>query len=80
MEIAKVFWFGRSQAVRLPKDYRFEADEVRISRHGTSVILDPIANDWAWLADIDSAVDEDFEQAANEEPADQKRPALKLIG
>ena len=34
METAKVFWSGRSQAVRLPKAYRFESDEVRIRRHG----------------------------------------------
>jgi antitoxin VapB len=49
MVIAKVFWSGRSQAVRLPKEYRFETDKVRIRRHGRAVILEPIADDWAWL-------------------------------
>ena len=34
METAKVFWSGRSQAVRLPKTFRFESEEVRIRRHG----------------------------------------------
>ena len=39
---AKVFWTGRSQAVRLPKDYRFDGDEVAIRRDGDAVVLEPI--------------------------------------
>jgi antitoxin VapB len=39
---AKVFWTGRSQAVRLPKDYRFQGDEVAIRREGDAVVLEPI--------------------------------------
>lgn len=39
---AKVFWTGRSQAVRLPKDYRFEGHEVAIRRDGDAVVLEPI--------------------------------------
>ena len=38
---AKLFWNGRSQAVRLPKEFRFEGDEVSIRRDGESVILEP---------------------------------------
>lgn len=38
---AKVFWTGRSQAVRLPKEFRFEDSSVRIRRHGRLVILEP---------------------------------------
>lgn len=45
METARVFWSGRSQAVRLPKAFRFESEEVRIRRHGASVILEPVAQD-----------------------------------
>ncbi len=40
---AKLFWNGRSQAVRLPKAFRFEGDEVEIRREGTAVILEPVA-------------------------------------
>ena len=40
--IAKLFTHGRSQAVRLPKEFRFEGKEVRISRIGDRVILEPI--------------------------------------
>ncbi|MGH8953059.1 MAG: antitoxin [Acidimicrobiia bacterium] len=39
---AKVFWNGRSQAVRLPKDFRFEGKEVLIRREGEAVVLEPI--------------------------------------
>ena len=45
MATAKLFWSGRSQAVRLPKDFRIEGSEVRIRRRGTAVILEPIAHD-----------------------------------
>lgn len=40
---AKVFWTGRSQAVRLPKEFRFSAREVAIHRDGERVILEPVA-------------------------------------
>lgn len=38
---AKVFWTGRSQAVRLPKEFRFESDTVLVRREGDAVILEP---------------------------------------
>lgn len=52
---AKLFWNGRSQAVRLPLEFRFEGDEVEIRREGDSVILEPVARRgwpedyWAWV-------------------------------
>lgn len=46
MDTAKFFWSGRSQAVHLPKDYRFESAQVRIRRRGRTLILEPIAQDW----------------------------------
>ena len=39
---AKLFMHGRSQAVRLPKEFRFEGTEVRVSRDGDKVILEPV--------------------------------------
>lgn len=39
---AKVFWTGRSQAVRLPKPFRFTTDEVLARRDGERIILEPI--------------------------------------
>jgi virulence-associated protein VagC len=40
---AKLFWNGRSQAVRLPKEFRFEGTEVEIRKQGDAVILEPVA-------------------------------------
>lgn len=79
MDTAKIFWSGRSQAVRLPKDFRFDTDEVRIRRHGSAVILEPIAQDWAWLDDVIGPVGEDFESAAAEQVPQQERPELDLF-
>ncbi|MGH9560906.1 MAG: antitoxin [Terracidiphilus sp.] len=38
---AKLFWNGRSQAVRLPKEFRFAGDRVRVKRMGKGVLLEP---------------------------------------
>jgi antitoxin VapB len=76
METAKLFWTGRSQAVRLPKEFRFNGKEVHIRRHGSAVILEPVENDWRWLDAIAGALDDDFVQAVNEQPDQQERPAL----
>jgi antitoxin VapB len=46
MDTAKLFAAGRSQAVRLPKEYRFDADEVCIARVGELVILYPRKKGW----------------------------------
>jgi virulence-associated protein VagC len=43
---AKVFWSGRSQAVRLPAACRFETDEVYITKKGDQLILRPRGKDW----------------------------------
>lgn len=42
--LAKVFMHGRSQAVRLPKECRFEGGEVKVTKVGKRVILEPIAD------------------------------------
>jgi len=76
MQTAKLFWSGRSQAVRLPKDFRFQGNEVRIRRHGNAVILEPVADDWAWLDELIGEFDDDFIAAVNEQPPQQERPEL----
>ena len=76
VETAKLFWSGRSQAVRLPKNFRFEGDEVRIRRHGPAVILEPVTDDWSWLDAIVGRLDDDFVNAVEEPPGQQVRPAL----
>jgi antitoxin VapB len=79
MERAKIFWSGRSQAVRLPKDFRFSGEEVRIRRHGNAVILEPIPKDWAWLDAIVGKLDDDFIEAVREDVPEQERPALRKL-
>ena len=44
-DTARIFWNGRSQAIRLPKEYRFEGTEVRIRRDGNRVVLEPLGGD-----------------------------------
>ncbi len=61
---AKIFRHGRSQAVRLPKEFRFSGTEVRVRRLGRSVLLEPIereANDIkAVFAEIDRLGGKEF--------------------
>lgn len=66
MTTAKVFWSGRSQAVRLPKEFRIEANEVRISKQGSTIVLEPIVNDWDWVKNLPGPFDEDFVKAVEE--------------
>lgn len=67
MEIAKVFQAGRSQAVRLPKAFRFNGNEVAIKCFGLSVLLLPIENPWDMMLE---AINE-FEVGFQLERADQ---------
>lgn len=79
MAIARLFWSGRSQAVRLPKAFRFEGEAVRIRRHGAAVIIEPMAEGWDWLDAVTGPVDADFEAAVAERPDEQERPALDAL-
>ncbi|MDN7451383.1 antitoxin [Burkholderia cenocepacia] len=79
MDTAKLFKHGGSQAVRLPKDFRFDTAEVRIRRHGAAVILEPMPQDWAWLAPLIGPVDADFEVAATTQPSAQERSGLDVF-
>ncbi len=55
---AKVFTTGRSQAVRLPKEFRFSTSEVSIEKVGNAVILRPLQEDHAaWVARVMAALD-----------------------
>jgi antitoxin VapB len=58
---AKVFQNGRSQAVRLPKAFRFKGKEVKIRREGEKVILEPLERDH-WPEDFwdEFTLDPDF--------------------
>lgn len=74
MTTAKLFWNGRSQAVRLPEASRFEGDEVRIRREGRAVVLEPIEpvqpteGDWDWLFEIRRRFSDDFMRDGRDQP------------
>jgi antitoxin VapB len=76
-DIAKLFQNGRSQAVRLPREFRFEGDRVRIRRVGQGVLLEPIIQDPKELfRRLDELNSEPFPSRDPQPPA-TKRPALK---
>lgn len=56
---ARVFWTGRSQAVSLPKEFRFTTDTVLVRREGQAVILEP-ASQWpeGWVESFAGLTDD----------------------
>lgn len=60
MDTAKLFKSGRSQAVRLPKEFRFEGDEVVVTRLGAAVVLLPKNHDWEVMFAALDGFGEDF--------------------
>ncbi|MGB0843707.1 MAG: antitoxin [Alphaproteobacteria bacterium] len=79
--IAKLFMNGRSQAVRLPKEFRFDSDQVRIRKEGSAVILEPILDNWDWLTDLHAIgpLDDDVIEAVNDKTQMQERNALDIF-
>lgn len=79
-QFAKVFRSGNSQAVRLPKDFRFDVEEVEVSREGDAVILRPhrgASAPWASLrAAVDRGFSADFMAEGRQQPENQSRPGL----
>jgi antitoxin VapB len=72
-DIAKLFQNGRSQAVRLPKEFRFKGDRVRIRRVAEGVLLEPlIPNAARWFKELDHLNAEPF-PAARRQPKTPKR-------
>jgi antitoxin VapB len=66
---AKLFTHGRSQAVRLPKEFRFPGKEVRVRRVGHCVLLEPIEFDVkAWFDRLDPYNDEPFMPEGRQQP------------
>ena len=77
METAKLFLNGRSQAVRLPKTYRFEGSEVLIKRVGEAVVLLPAKHSWKTLIDSLEQFEPGFKIERNQPKKQQKRKALR---
>jgi antitoxin VapB len=69
MKSAKLFKNGESQAVRLPKEFRFSGDEVFIKRVGNAVVLLPKARSWDTLLESLEKFPPDF-MTSREQPAE----------
>lgn len=68
METAKIFENGRSQAVRLPKKFRFAGDEVVVQRLGQAVMLVPKEAAWETFLDgLNSFTEDIFEDGREQE-------------
>ena len=59
---ASVFWTGRSQAVRLPKEFRFDSEKVLVHREGNAVVLEPVREWPENYVESFSGVPDDFER------------------
>ena len=73
MKTAKVFKSGNSQAVRIPKEFRLEGEEVEIRRRGGSLILRPTKKSWAALIESLKKFTDDFMEHGRNQPPAQHR-------
>ena len=71
---AKVFLNNRSQAVRLPKEFQFNTDEVFIRKEGEDVILSPRPVDWRAYLDSGPVASETFMESVADLPVQEREP------
>lgn len=76
MMTAKVFENGRSQAVRLPKECRFDTDEVAVNRIGDIVLLMPKTNKWSSFMQAIDMFSDDFMEGERNDGLEQEREEL----
>ena len=75
MKTAKLFKNGQSQAVRLPKEFRFNSDSVYIKKQGNTIVLIPKGNPWQSFIDACGKATSDF-MAKRDQGPEQKRESL----
>jgi antitoxin VapB len=76
--IAKLFRNGRSQAVRLPREFRFEGTQVRVRRLAEGVLLEPLIADPAeWFAELDRVRKKSFLGIGRNQPETPRREIFK---
>jgi antitoxin VapB len=71
---AKIFMNNRSQAVRLPKDFQFQTDEVFIRKEGRDVILSPRPVDWSSYLRDGPVASEAFMEHVEDLPVQEREP------
>ena len=76
MKEAKLFQNGRSQAVRLPKEYRLKGRSVYVHQLGNLVVLIPKTNSWDSLVDACSKFTKDFLAVRDQGVHERERPFI----
>lgn len=76
MKTAKLFKNGHSQAVRLPKEFRFEGDKVYVKKVANGVLLIPYDDPWQVMWDSLSKFSDDIFEDGRQQPKQQGRPEL----
>ena len=76
MDTAKIFANGRSQAVRLPKEYRFDTDEVVINKIGDTIVLYPKTSGWGPILSASGSFSDDFMDNRDQPVSADKRKSL----
>ena len=76
METAKLFQNGNSQAVRLPRTFRFPGNEVKIYKNGNQVILEPLETTWDLLFESLNEFPDDFLEDGRHQPPLQARESF----
>lgn len=79
MQTAKIFQNGRSQAVRLPKEFQFTGEDVYIQKHGKAVLLVPHEKAWEVFLEGLCGFSDDFMKEGRDQGKNQER-AKKIIG
>lgn len=69
----KLFRSGSSQAVRIPREFQLEGDEVEIQRRGNTLIIRPKKQTWQSFADSLAMFTDDFMEEGRRQPQLQKR-------
>lgn len=77
MDTAKLFKNGRSQAVRLPKEFRFSGERVFIKRMGNNVVLMPEESSWDSLIESTHEFSDDFMQAREQGTQQERAPMFE---
>jgi len=77
MDTARLFQSGRSQAVRLPKAFRFQGQEVAVKHFGNGVLLLPMDNPWQILEEALTEFEPNF-QLQREPQGEQVREELQF--
>jgi antitoxin VapB len=76
MSYARIFQSGNSQAVRLPKEFRFNVDQVQIFRRGDEVVLRECPASAAAIFDMLASLPEDFMAEGRQDDRPQEREAF----